>query len=98
MKPQLVEIEWLDARTYYERMKWSDIPARAKLSLQKTSGYLVHEDAERTIVAHTYDDEDEETEGIDITVVPSGWIKSIKRGGRKHGTSRIPRPSSVKES
>lgn len=77
--PKLVEITWADARSYYERVDWNSIATRCDLSIQKTVGYLHSQDENITRVAHTYDDNDEESpDGVDITVIPTGWIKSMR--------------------
>ena len=51
-KPPLVEITWLDARTFYERKKWSKI-AECALATQVTVGYLAaSDDAVTRVAAH----------------------------------------------
>lgn len=81
-KPALVEITWLDAQTLYERIPWDKIGDKG-LSEQVTSGYL-HPSSDKVItrVAHTYDAEGDGAgtpQGVDITIIPTSWIRRIKR-------------------
>lgn len=94
-KPPLVEIEWTDARSVYERITWAEIANRCKLAKQHTVGYLVDKNEERTIVAHTYDpcDGSEEPDGVDITVIPTGWITKLTYKEKQ----RRPRTKHVQE-
>jgi hypothetical protein len=90
----LVEIEWLDAITHTEMWALSEIEQKATLTRRLTSGYLFKQtDDGRTIVAHTFDPkEGTDTEDClaDLTVIPTGWVQTIKyiRGKRPHNKRR----------
>ena len=91
-KPALVEILWTDARSYYERIPWGDVTERCALSQQHTVGYLCHQDATRTIVAHTYDAGSEAQEGadaVDVMVIPTGWIVSLRDVNKRRARARL---------
>ncbi len=81
-KPPLVEIEWIDARDQNESFKLVDVAANVRLVHRTTSGYLVLEEAAeigplaRTILAHDWDAPDEVG---NFTVIPSGWVKKVRR-------------------
>lgn len=77
--PPLVEISWTDARSIYERISWSDI-AKHGLAKQNTVGYLHSESEELVRVVHTFDpcDGGEEPDGVDLTIIPRGWITNIR--------------------
>lgn len=97
-RPPLVEVVWLDAVTHNQTVKVrhdEEIPtavlAVAQLATRTTSGYLLHQDPERTILAHTYDSEPEEDDAADLTVIPTGWVKETKHV-RKPRTKKAKEP------
>lgn len=85
--PPLVEVTWLDAVTYTETFTLKDIPEKCPLAKRTTSGYLVAQTEDgRTLIAHTSDPdatEPAESEGSDVTVIPTGWVQSIRYRTRK---------------
>ncbi len=91
-KPSLVEVEWLDAITYPVEHKIGDVLRECPLGARCTSGYLLHEktDDGRTILAHTIDwnATNQEFDGADFTVIPSGWVTDIKHVRRPRGQKR----------
>jgi hypothetical protein len=80
--PPLVEVVWKDAVTYAEAMPIKSVLEKAPLATRTTSGYLIAAGTEdgRTIIAHTSDAtaNPEDSEVADITVIPTGWVQSIR--------------------
>lgn len=79
MKPKLVEIEWVDARSVNEQLSNDEIALRCVLVKRITVGYLYAKDREKIVVASTYDPPDHfDREGAaDFDVIPRGWATKI---------------------
>jgi hypothetical protein len=94
-KPPLVEVIWLDAKTYNEEWQINEISQRALFARRHTSGYLVFQDEERTVLAGTFDpatSADAEDGVADTTVLPTGWVVEIiqqRRKGVRRGTHTV---------
>jgi len=82
-KPQLVEIEWLDARTVYAQLDYEDVEQKCKLSSRVSVGYLVKRDREMLVIAHTHDPAEPEVNtkdgGADFTIIPRGWVTKLTK-------------------
>jgi hypothetical protein len=98
--PEVV-VEWLDARDWmHSGLPLDAIPGRVGLCRRYCKGWLVYIGPDRHgvpvhILASTYDPpetEDDVEEYADFTVIPSGWIRSIK-----YRTGRPRRPVSTME-
>jgi hypothetical protein len=97
VKPRLVEVHWLDARTVYETVSLS----RAKtigLRTRVTSGYIVRDDTDVITVAHTFDPaepDDEEDECCDVTVIPKSQVQKVTPAKRKKKEKKVCPPPSA---
>lgn len=82
-KYPLVEVRWLDAKTYNEEWEDKEAPEKAQFAERYTVGYLVHQDDERTLLSATFDPP---TGVADTTAIPTGWVQEInlQRTYRKH--------------
>lgn len=79
MKPPLVEVVWTDARSIIDCLRLSTARG-ACLITRHSVGYLIMQDAERVVIAGTFDPHDahEDEDGVaDVTVIPAGWVSSI---------------------
>lgn len=76
-----VEVVWRDAVTYGEPFKMDEVAERAVLAERTTTGYLLHQDDERIILAQTLDKEDDEVD--DVIVIPAPWRIRRPRKRRK---------------
>jgi hypothetical protein len=91
-KPALVEVEWIDAIERDESCLLSEVATSRHTQLYRrhTSGYLVHHDDERFVLAREYDppepDDEQATMGK-FCVIPAGWVKRVRYLTRK------PRPA-----
>jgi hypothetical protein len=85
-------VEWLDARDWQvDTLALDKIPSRVGLRLRHSKGWLVYagpdiNGVEVTVLASTFDppetDEDA-TEYGDFTVIPTGWVRSVKYRTRR---------------
>ena len=76
-RPQLVLIDWWDARSIFTQYPLSEAASKCQLVRRVSVGFLVYRDKERLVLAHTFDpasDEDEADGGADFLVVPRGWV------------------------
>lgn len=109
-KPPLVEVTWTDARDdSTDGLRYPSDEIRLRINLRygrTTRGLLVHQDEEKTILAHDFDlpeknDDDQRPEVGNFTVIPTGWVtrvRYIERGPRKakkdgHGTGESEKAS-----
>lgn len=73
-KPPRVEVVWIDACDKFEQFTLDE--ARKQTLVERhTTGYLVHRDEERTIIAHDWDPPNEV---CNVVVIPSGWVKQVR--------------------
>lgn len=79
MKPKLVEVEWLDARSIYEQLSVEEIATKCVLVKRVTVGYLWKKDRESIVLGSTYDppDEFDKEGGTDFDVIPRTWMISM---------------------
>ena len=85
-RPPQVIVTWLDAYSQSGlEGKLEAIVSKAELVQRETIGYLLRYDAELTVLAHDYNpsDGDEDDEFSNITVIPSGWVRSVKQGRKR---------------
>lgn len=85
-RPKLVTVWWTDACTRTEQHEYEPEKIAKVIGLyhnRETSGYLIWADAEKTILAHDYDAE--ENEVGHYTVIPTEWIK------RRRGFPKAPK-------
>lgn len=88
-KPPRVEITWIDACDKFEQYTLEE--ARSlQLVERHTTGYLIHQDEERTVLAHDWDPPNEV---CNVVVIPSGWVKQVRGGKRKEKASAEPASS-----
>lgn len=82
-KPPLVELTWVDAIDRNESCLLSEVPTSryARLFTRVTSGYLVLQDEERTVLAYDFDppepDDEEATVGK-FLAIPSSLVKQVR--------------------
>lgn len=86
-RPQIVEVDWLDAcdRTFVGPI--AEALVRAKLAHRFQTGYLLRADDELVVLAQTFDpaqDDQDEAEVESLTIIPAGWVKTLRyrRGSR----------------
>ena len=94
-KPALVEVEWIDAIERDESCLLSEVAASryTKLYMRHTSGYLVHIDDERCVLAREYDPpepDDEEPAVGKFCVIPAPWVKRMRYLTRKPKAKKGP--------
>lgn len=94
MKPPVVEVEWIDAcNRSDDAIPVDEAMTRLNLVTRKTVGYLAGQNDSKLVLAKDFDPADNENEKDTLgnfTVIPSGWVKSIKyvtRRPRKPTTS-----------
>ena len=98
-RPPDVVVVWTDAtdRTLecrYDADNPSEIKNRVHLRKgRETRGMLVYQDNEKTILAHDYDppeenDDDRRPEVGNFTVIPTGWIETIRHTRHRRRGSR----------
>lgn len=75
-KVPIVLVEWHDARFYPDTRDENSIKENCRMSLFASVGYLVSQDDTTTIVASEHNDEQEYR---DLTLIPTGSIKSLRR-------------------
>lgn len=85
MKPPVVIVEWIDARDIAESCPYEPdkIAAIATLVRRETSGFLVYQDKNRTVLAHDYDGDENPPEVGNFTVLPTEWVNKIMYKSRK---------------
>lgn len=80
-KPDLVEVEWLDATSLYEQLTFEAARKGCRLDRRLSLGYVVERSRERIVICHTYDPapegESRPDEGADFTTIPRGWVRRI---------------------
>lgn len=84
-KPPVVVVEWIDARDLAESCPYDAerIAAVATLVRRETSGFLVYQDKNRTVLAHDYDADEDPPEVGNFTVIPSEWVQKVSYKTRK---------------
>ena len=79
-KPQIVEVEWLDASSLSDQMDLKQGVTRMQLDRRFSLGYLVMKDKDRIVIAATFDPASEERDfdqGDAWLVIPRGWVVKI---------------------
>jgi hypothetical protein len=87
IKPPLVEVSWIDAKSSGDSIALKDVtPEHPTLQLlhRVSCGYLVLQTEDRVVLASDFDPNENPPEVGEFTIIPKGWVTAIKRyGGRK---------------
>ena len=102
MSLPIVEVEWVDAITRIEQCPLPDAPSfwGTGLRHRKTTGYLVHQDKKRVVLASDCDEPEQDEQHVTVstfTVLPAGWVSRVHvvRPGEEGTTEHVPTPNTT---
>lgn len=81
MKPQLVEVSWLDACVRLRSTSFKKAKKAGQLYPRRTVGFLAHKGKKKIVLAWTFDDGKASDGGgfDDLYTIPRKWVQKIRR-------------------